>query len=352
MTERDLSRILTGSVQHVHLPEEARRKIRLAVHERAMPKVKKKMSLALALALMLVLMAGIGVAVSLGMFDFMNSKMGVRVLGGAESIHDVALTQTQYVTFYIREAAYDGRGASVMVEAVPKDEKTFLISESGLSLDDAANNIITHEDARDMTIREYGERKGFEQFVTVSGRFRNVGDVAMVDEWTGSSLLMVFNFATTGDEAVLDFEGYTALYQDSDSRAPGQTAKAQFTVKAKAPLWTARVTTEREVPSMGFVIHGATLTATDLGTYIDIDLMVQDVAAFERVSIRVSDEKSRQLSPGVVMIGGHALATEAGQHLVNSSCVTPMAEAPETLCLNVRNMATGEEIFVTLPVME
>ena len=66
MTERDLQRVLSNSVQDVHLSDEARRRIRLAAKEER-PVTSKKF-VAIVLAVMLALTASVGIAAELGLF--------------------------------------------------------------------------------------------------------------------------------------------------------------------------------------------------------------------------------------------------------------------------------------------
>ena len=127
MTERDLERVLHESVQDVHLSDAARRSIRLATKEERPVKMKKIVSIALAVVLML--SATIAVAEELGLFDFLARMMGQTVLPKANELvqSDVAYGETDDVVFTVKQAVYDGKSVSLLVEIRAKDEGTFLI---------------------------------------------------------------------------------------------------------------------------------------------------------------------------------------------------------------------------------
>ena len=97
MTERDLERVLTQSVQDVHLSDAARRHIRLATKEER--PVRSKKFVAIVLAVMLALTASVGIAEELGLFDFLSRMMGQTVLPGASELvkTDVAFGETDDV---------------------------------------------------------------------------------------------------------------------------------------------------------------------------------------------------------------------------------------------------------------
>ena len=123
MTERDLERVLTQSVQDVHLSDAARRSIRLATKEERPVKMKKFVAIALAVVLML--SASIAVAEELGLFDFLARKIGQTVLPGANELvqSDVAYGETDDVTFTVKQAVYDGKSASLLVEMISVTKK-------------------------------------------------------------------------------------------------------------------------------------------------------------------------------------------------------------------------------------
>ncbi len=351
MTERDLSRVLHAHVEDVHLSDDARRAIRLAAKEE--PKVKKKMNVALILLVALMMLTTAGVAANLGMFDFLAKHMGTQVLPGASSVTDLALAETDVATFTVSEAAFDGYGASVMVKVTPKDEKTFLIGEGGYMLDDLALCITGDESMGEMTILEYAKQQGYEQFVTVNAQFQNIGSdmVSVVDEWINNELIWVYGFEASGEEITLDFEGMTIPFDSKgnlDWTRDQRTAPASFTLKAAAPLWTAKAEKTIEMPEFGIRIEEASLVGTPLSTYVEVKGTVTDAAAAERVSIRVTDAQGTELRPGATLRVG----TESKQDgkLVAKQDAVPMESAPDTLYLLVRDYKTNTDVYVEMPI--
>lgn len=350
MTERDLTRILTAYVQDVHLPEDARRNIRLAAKEE--PKVKKKFNAAIVLVVVLVMLTTVGVAANLGMFDFLARHTGTQVLPGATSVTSVGLAETDLATFTISEAAFDGRGASVMVKVTPKDEKTFLIGEGGFGPDDPALCIIRDESLGEMTIWEYAKSHGYENIVVVNGMFINERDcMSVVDDWQDNELIWVYGFEASGDEVVLNFEGMTIPFDSEgnlDWTRDQRTATASFTMKASAPLWTARAKEAVEVPDCGVRIEEVNLTGTVLATYVEIRATITDEAAAELIGFRPTDAEGTELRPGSTLIGGHG--SDKDGELYSIDCVVPMESAPDTLYLTVRNYRTNTDTLLTLPL--
>ncbi len=351
MTERDLTRILTDSVQDVHLSDDARRRIRLAAKEG--PQVKKKMNAALALVLGLMMLTTAGLAANLGMFDFLTERMGAQALPGATSVTDLALAETDVAAFYVTEAAFDGRGASVMVKVVPKDEKTFLIGEGGYMLEDPAICITGDAAHENMTIAEYVKSQGYEQLYEVSGTFLNAdGSISVVDQRDGSGLTLVYGFAVSGEKASLSFEGMTCPYDSEGNLDPAQgqrTEPASFTLKAEAPLWTAQVTEPADVPEAGIRIDRVTLTGTKLGTYAEIAVTIMDTETCQPVSLRLVDADGQGLRPGMTFLGGESIVVSGTEQLVKD-CVAPLESAPEVLHLSFYDFETNTETFIGLPV--
>ncbi len=352
MTERDLTRILTQSVQDVHLPEEARRRIRQAAQETEESIMKKKTTIAIALATVLMLLTTLGVAAGLGLFDQLEQRMGVQVLNGAQSVTNMGVAETEFATFTVREAAYDGYGASVMVEVQPRDERTFLMNEGGYLLNDPAVCITGSDAQEDQTIGEYIRAQGYEQVVEVSATFLNAESVSVLDSREGSGLTLIFGFEATGDAVSLAFEGMTVPYgQDGGFDWPRaqRTSPLTFTLQAEAPLWAVRAAAPAEVPEKGIRIDSATLVGTRLGTYLTMDVSIPDISVFERVFIQRVDAQGNSVRPGVTLVGGTSVVSET--RLRVAECNQPMEQPPEVLHLRVFDYDTNTETFLSLPIV-
>lgn len=110
MTERDLQRVLSNSVQDVHLSDEARRRIRQATKEER-PVTSKKF-VAIVLAVMLALTASVGIAAELGLFGRIgqspNADSRLPGLENVSTVMNKVFNVDNGVTVTVNQAYYDG----------------------------------------------------------------------------------------------------------------------------------------------------------------------------------------------------------------------------------------------------
>ena len=347
MTERDLERVLTQSVQDVHLSDAARRNIRLATKEERPVKMKKFVAIALAVVLML--SASIAVAEELGLFDFLARKMGQTMLPGANELvqSDVAYGETDDVTFTVKQAVYDGKSASLLVEMRAKDEKTFLVPD-GWTLDDRYGALAYDTEAEMLddprTIAEYAAENHYSRFLNVSVEFpHHLGDVAGIDEWRNNVLTVIYSLNAEGDELVLPLEYFTCNMAYTDS----QRVPDQITLAACDPLWTVSSDETFDVPNFGIRIDGVTIIGTPLQSYFYIDYTVtsyQQHNSFGWNADLVNMDKE-YLPRGVLGTGGTnhkggtgmGMARWGGQHMTWYDTFGAMEQPPTELMILLRN---------------
>lgn len=343
MTERDLSRVLTQSVQDVHLSDEARRSIRLAAKEERPVRIKK--SLVIALIFVLTLTASVGIAEELGLFDFLARMAGQSVLPGANDLVQtgVAYAETDDVTYTVKQAVYDGKSVSLLVEMRSKDDKTFLMGR-GWSPDRelvwyaSAIEGVDQNDTR--TLGEYAREMGYTRFVEAT--IENGDTYHCIEEWNNNVLTLLCTFDAEGDEVVLDIE-----YSSSDYMVNSQRIPDQITLTACEPLWTVASTESFDAPEFGIRIDGVTITCTPLQSYFYIDYTVishQQHNSFGWNATLVDMDKEH-LPVGVLGLGSSNGEGTTGMHMArwgNQSMTWhgtfgAMEQPPEQLMILLRN---------------
>ncbi|MDD6050035.1 MAG: hypothetical protein PUC00_01985, partial [Clostridiales bacterium] len=276
MTERDLQRVLTQSVQDVHLSDAARRRIRLATKEERTMNGKKLIGIVL--ALVLALTASVGIAAELGMFDYLSRKFGQDVLPGANNLirEDMASGENDYATYHIKQAVYDGKSVSLFTEIRPKDEHTLLLNEGwDMDMPYAALAEATEEAvlADSRSIAEYAAENGMTHIVEVSVNL--LGDVGWSgsSEWHSNVVTLLTSAPMEGDTVQLPLE-YFAYDYTTDT---AQRVKDEIALKAVKPLWTVSSQETFDLPEFGIRVDGVTITGTVLQSYWTLDYTVTDL---------------------------------------------------------------------------
>lgn len=339
MNERDLTRVLTEHVADVRLPDEAVRRIRMAVKEEK--PVKKKMNVALALVMAMLLLAGVAVAAGTGMLDFLNRRMGQIVLPGAEEIvqNDVAVAQTDYATIHVRQAAYDGQSALIMAEAVPAGDSYLLLDATVCPEEERIARLIPDAQSGEQTIAEYAAENGLSMIV-VTMRQSYPADSMEITDWNGGRLTLLQSFNATDDviPVTLTFSAYpyeqTAQYDEAVSRAA-----VDITLTSAAPLWQVSSGETFDLPEYGVRIDGVRVTGTVLQSYWEVFYTVTDPDKVQTGGfwVDVLGADGNALPRGVLGVGGSGLTQHAGDELVWHGGFGASAEAPAQLTLRVRN---------------
>ena len=337
MTERDLERVLTQSVQDVHLSDAARRRIRLSAKEER--PVRSKKFVAIVLAVVLMLSVSVGIAEGLGLFDFLQKTMGQTVLPGANELvqSDVAHGETDHVIYTIKQAVYDGKSVSLLVEMKAKDEETMLIGP-GWTMEDHIGWYIYNTEAEALadsrTITDYAAEKGYTRFVEPSVEV-NMGDYVGIDEWKDNVLTVLYSFNAEGDELVLPMEYFAYDYSAQKS----QRVKDEITLKACEPLWTASSEQIFDAPGFGIRVDGVSITGTPVQSYWTMHYTVTDAEMARNTpwNANVVDMDKQYIPGGVLGTGGAPMPEYNGQQQTYIGAFKAMETPPTELMILLRN---------------
>ena len=340
MTERDLARVLNQSVQDVHLSDDARRAIRLSAKEERPVRMKKFVAIALAMVMLLTTTAA--VAAELGLFDFLQQKMGQTVLPGANELvqTDVAYGETDAVTYTIKQAVYDGKSVSLLVEMRAKDEHTFLMGQAWMPdepIRDYQYFTVGIDPNDERTIAQYAADNGYTRFANTSVEI-NAGDYSGLDEWNNNVLTVLYSFSAEGDELKLPIEYYSRTYTLDATDEP-QRIPDTITLKACAPLWQVSSNESFDAPGFGIRVDGVTITGTPVQSYWTIDYTVTDAETARNTpwNANVVDMDKQYIDGGVLGMGGGAMPKENGQQLTYTGAFKAMEQPPEQLMILLRN---------------
>lgn len=334
MTERDLTRVLTQSVQDVHLSDAARRSIRLATKEERT--VKMKRFAAILLVTVLALSTTAGVAAGLGMFDLLAQKMGQEVLPQATEIvqNNMAIAENEYATYHVRQAAYDGQCAVIMVDVKPKRNDILLVDETCVPEEDLIAWYIPELQGSTQTILEYAvEHEQTVVYATMRNSFN--GECMVIDSWDNGTLTLMMSFNATDDILPLTFD-FTALPCHANGIWTGEraSASAEIELTAAAPLWQISSEQTFDLPEYGVRIEGMTVIGTVLQSYYEMKYTITDIEKTDQPHrIELLDAQGNPLPRGVLGVGGSDLLKENGQLVTWHGGFGPTAEAPAQLML-------------------
>ncbi len=325
MTERDLTRVLTDHVSGVHLPDEARRNIRRMAKEDS--RMMHKKTFIIALAVVLMLMSTTAIAAGIGILGF----GGGRTLPGAEGLvtSNLGQSENEYATYIIKEAVYDGRTASILVEITPKDERTLIIPEVFVPEEDLFAFLLPlnhYDDVIDPdgpTIAEYAAKNGFDRIVTVGTEcFSPDGSASVKNRWEDNTIKLMYQFETTNDHLQVDYYHWASENGMSEDQ---QTVRGSFTLTAAEPLWTA--TSAAPAEAQGMTIHRAALTGTELAVYVDIE-----ASGMGEYHIALVDELGGFMEPGFVNLE-HSNTVDG--RTAWCGMMPPLESAPDVLHLQL-----------------
>lgn len=345
MTERDLERVLTQSVQDVRLSDAARRRIRQATHEKEERPVRMKKFVAIAMVAVLMLTASVGIAEGLGLFDFLAKTMGQEALPGANELvkTNVAYGETDDVTYTIKQAVYDGKAVALLMEFRAKDDKTMLMG-SIWSPDEQIGwyeSFMEGIDANDeRTFSEYAAENGYTRFATASLRVV-ASDDSQIESWNNNVLTVLLSFSAEGDELVVPFEfrSRTYTYDTTYHMDELQRISDEIVLKAAEPLWTVSSTQSFDAPGFGIRVDGLTLTGTVVQSYWTIDYTVTNVEIARSLgwNANIVDMEKQYIDGGALGMGGSAMLEYNGQQLTYTGAIKAMETPPTQLMILLRN---------------
>lgn len=338
MNERDLKRVLTEHVANVRLPDEAVRRIRMAVKEEK--PVKRKMGLALAMMMLLMLLAGAAVAAEMGIFDFLSRKMGQEVLPEAvQTVQtNVAHGETAHISFDVKQAAYDGRSVSLLVEMRAKDGASFLLAE-GCTPDDPYGALAYDTEAEMLadtrTIAAYAGENGYARFLSAGMNFDVPSDISCVEDWQDNVLTVMYSFNAEGDTLALpvtyaEFDVETGDFRD---------AQGEIILTAAAPLWEAESVQTFDLPEYGIRIEGLRVTGTVLQSYWEARYIITDAAKAEGFRwFDLLSAEGEALPRGVLGMGGSKMPADMDEERCWHGGFGATDAVPAQLMLRVRDV--------------
>ncbi|MBQ8555389.1 MAG: hypothetical protein IJ438_05875 [Clostridia bacterium] len=338
MTERDLTRVLIESVADVHLPDTAKRNIRMATKEES--PVKRKMTVGLVLALILTMLTTIAMAAGSGILDFLLRTTGRTALPDAAGLIQQNLGQGEndYATYTVTEAIYDGRAMGIMVQITPKDEHTLLISE-GWMLDDPYGSLAYDTETEMLadlrTIAEYAAENGYTCIAEVGVSLLGNADYWGNSEWDNNTMTILYSMQSAAEQLVLPVEYYAVPYQLNGSPAGDmQQITDELTLTTAEPLWQASSDQIFELPEYGVRIDGVTLTGTSLGVYCDVHYTCTSLdESLKDFWPEFHDAQGNRLQTGALGVDGSDIPSQVGEQLVWRYSLAAMQEAPAQLVM-------------------
>lgn len=341
MTERDLERVLTQSVQDVHLSDAARRRIRLSAKEER--PVRSKKFVAIVLAVVLMLSVSVGIAEGLGLFDFLQKTMGQTVLPGANELvqSDVAHGETDHVIYTIKQAVYDGKSVSLLVEMKAKDDRTLLMGPAWMLEEPIRHyqySTVGIDPNDDRTIAEYAADNDYIRFVEPSLAFVGYGWSGM-EEWVDNTLTVLYSFPAEGDTITIPIE-YCSCEHSATERSNFQRVPDSITLKAiTKPLWEVSSNESFDAPGFGVQVDSVSITGTVVQSYWTIKYTVTDVETAFNLgwNFNLLSMDKEYLPRGVLGGGGSDLPTEIGQQLTYTGTFAAMETPPTELMILLRN---------------
>lgn len=302
--------------------------------------MRMKKFVAIAMVAVLMLTASVGIAAELGMFDFLARKMGQEVLPEATNLvqSNVAYGETDHVTYNVKQAVYDGKSVSLMVEMRAKDEGTFLLGD-GWMLDDPYG-AIAYTTEREMlsdsrTIGEYAKENGYTRFLNVSVELGIRSDVAGVEEWQNNVLTVVYSLNAEGDVLNLPIEYFSFDMETGDT----QRKADEIILTAASPLWQVSSNQTFVLPDYGIRIDGMSVTGTVLQSYWEVHYTITDA---EKASgfywFDLYTAQGETLPRGILGVGGSKILSDIDEQRAWHGGFGAMTAAPTQLMLQVRDV--------------
>ncbi len=290
-------------------------------------------------AIMALLTATVAVAEELGILEI----GGGIFLPSAQNLvqKDFGVSETEYVTFNITQAVYDGRTATIMVEVTPKDDKTLIIPDVYYPEEDQIGYLLpidheNHEDPNSPTIAEYAMQNGYERILWVStdcAPTANVQSIGSTDKWRDNKITMLFDFEASGPQTIVA----NCYYRVCPAGDPEQVEKVDvsITLTAKAPLWSAVCTTPTVTPDI--YLKKVDVVGTELATYVELTLTKGGI----RYQPNLMDALGGYAPIGFVNSGrGHTNDDGSVTWLLT---MAPAETAPNAIYLMFWDGETGEE---------
>lgn len=336
--QRRVQAALNRQLSHVEWTPADRQSVLRHMREEEKP-VKKKMSWGLALALLIVLLAGIALAAeTMGLFNMFRKEGALP--NAASDVMSLNLTaETERVIYTLREAAFDGHGGFLLVEAAAKDPKTLPLGEIALPVDPAGGMIAgaswSFDGEEPMTIAEYAAQHGYTSFLSVSCDFGL--DCSANDAIEGGVVKTVYHFAYEGDTVKLRLRCLDFPFLNEEQIDPARQGEALLEVELNASpaLWERSAAIGLDCPDHGCRLDSIDMTGTAIATYYALHFTVTDLARYQENGIfcHAFEADGQPWENGAAHIGSCQDPEAAGDQLTWTGSLTAREAPPEALTL-------------------
>lgn len=312
----------------------------------------KKLSTGLVIAVSILLIAAVAIAAATqwGILDFFNRQgNSASVLPEAAQMIQKQIAQeggqTDYASFSLREAVFDGHDVYLVLAAKPANDKILLIGPD-LEPDDHMSNFGPLFDMSSTTVAEYAAQSGKEQIVRVSiadsemlrGEDGVVGSIDFIMEEDGTLVLMIQgSHAYTGKPLPLELLCHaTPLGDDASEKS---VASLSFTLDASLNETSVKSTQSAVFADCGVEVTSITLTASPIATYARIEFAVVDEDAYAQTDgglwFEFLDENGERLPGGVS--GTASIGSEDDIHFVQLDSIAATEGLPQSVTLRGYN---------------
>lgn len=250
----------------------------------------KRMGLRLAAVIAAVLILSTGTVLAVtntwGILDFLSGRTNTGVLPEAAGLvqKDVvqSSSQTEFGTFEVREAIYDGMNVYLVVDVKPASPKYLLLGPDAYP-EDPISNLGPHFSEKTGTIADYARENNLEMINTSLG----ISGVSSVDYLLNEdgTLVYMINGSYTSDLAQEEIEVSYAV-------APFVNKEGKTYIDSKTILRSAFTVTLKNSGMMGTVTSTAPTDYSDFGVRVDkVTLKGSAVAIYAEVEYSVIDKE-------------------------------------------------------------
>lgn len=317
-----------------------------ANHRATKPNRTKRVSLLVAAITICVLLSGVALAVTnaWGVLDFLHErKNGTEVLPQASGIVQTNVPQvaeeTDFASFSVREAAFDGHNFYIIVDVKPASDEYLLMGPDAFPAD-PVENMGPLFGGKNGTIGDYAEANGKKMIqtnVAVDGVNGQGVDFLLQQDGT-LTYLINGSLIDDSDKADLALRCIVAAFENQN----GEEVILQENIRRSSLNITLENTGIRELASSiapaeyascGVRIDNITLKASELAVYAEVSYTVIDEAKFAAADTGLQFEflnaDGNRLPDGASTGGG--TSTEDGVHYVQESSIGAMETLPREI---------------------
>lgn len=305
------------------------------------PNKAKRVFLLAAAITVCVLLGGVALAVTnaWGVLDFLHEREN-----GTAVLPQVAET-TDFASFSVREAAFDGHNFYIIVDVKPTSDK-YLLMGPDVYPQDPVGCMGPVFSGKTGTIADYAEANGQKMIQTnvgVSG-VNGTGLTYLLQQDGTFTYMINGSLIVDSDKTDLELKCIVATFENQD----GREVVLQENIKRSSLNITLENTGIRglvssvapaKYASCGVRIDNITLKASELAVYAEISYTVIDEAKFATTDTGLQfeflDSDGNRLPDGAAVGGG--IHTEDGVHYVQESSIGAMETLPREITVRGYN---------------